>query len=130
MPGAGDAIGGRLGISFLTIGDFQLLTASPLSWVGIAFVAVVATLGPQARNPMSDRNGILGRSVAATESAGAARDGDVEDRIASRESGRSRGAVDGESAGSRRFLGGLALGALVGAAIAGSTIWQRHRRRR
>ena len=48
---AGDAIGGRLGISFLTIGDFQLLTASLLSWVGIAFVAVVATLGPQARNP-------------------------------------------------------------------------------
>ena len=38
--------------------------------------------------------------------------------------------MSGESAGSRRFLGGLALGALVGAAIAGSTIWQRHRRRR
>src|SRR4051794_30599788 len=48
---AGDAIGGRLGITFLTIGDFQLLTASLLAWVGIAFVTVVATLGPQARNP-------------------------------------------------------------------------------
>ena len=48
---AGDAIGGRLGISFLTIGDFQLLTASLMAWVGIAFVTVVATLGPQARNP-------------------------------------------------------------------------------
>ena len=48
---AGDAIGGRLGISFLTIGDFQLLAASLSPWVGIAFVAVAATLGPQARNP-------------------------------------------------------------------------------
>ena len=38
--------------------------------------------------------------------------------------------LDGESASSRRFLGGLALGALVGAAIAGSTIWQRRRRGR
>jgi hypothetical protein len=48
---AGDAIGGRLGITFLSIGDFQLLTASLMAWVGIAFVTVVATLGPQARSP-------------------------------------------------------------------------------
>jgi hypothetical protein len=44
---AGDAIGGRLGIGLLSIGDFQLATASILACVGIAFVAVVATLGPQ-----------------------------------------------------------------------------------
>jgi hypothetical protein len=48
---AGDAIGGRLGITFLSIGDFQLLTASLMAWAGIAFVTVVATLGPQARSP-------------------------------------------------------------------------------
>jgi hypothetical protein len=36
----------------------------------------------------------------------------------------------GESMGSRRFLRGLAIGAMVGAAIAGSTIWNRRRRRK
>ena len=36
--------------------------------------------------------------------------------------------LGGESPGSRRFLRGLALGALVGAAIAGSAIWQRRRK--
>ena len=33
--------------------------------------------------------------------------------------------LGGESPRSRRFLGGLVAGALVGAAIAGSTIWRR-----
>ena len=32
--------------------------------------------------------------------------------------------LGGETPGSRRFLGGLMAGALVGAAIAGSTIWR------
>lgn len=35
--------------------------------------------------------------------------------------------LGGESPGSRRFLRGLALGALVGAAIAGSRIWSKRR---
>jgi hypothetical protein len=35
----------------------------------------------------------------------------------------------GESSDSKRFLRGLALGALVGAAIAGSTIWRRRKGR-
>jgi hypothetical protein len=38
--------------------------------------------------------------------------------------------LGGESADSKRFLRGLAIGALVGAAIAGSTIWRRRRDRR
>jgi hypothetical protein len=38
--------------------------------------------------------------------------------------------LGGESADSKRFLRGLALGALVGAAIAGSTLWQRRRKGR
>lgn len=44
---AGAAIGGRLGIDVLAIGDFGLITASVVAWLGIGFVAIVATLGPQ-----------------------------------------------------------------------------------
>ncbi len=43
---AGDALGDRLGISILAIGDFRLVSASVVAWIGIAFVAVVALLGP------------------------------------------------------------------------------------
>ncbi len=46
---AGAAIGNRLGISLLAIGDFPLIPASVLAWVGIAIVAILATLGPQSR---------------------------------------------------------------------------------
>jgi len=48
---AGDALGGRLGIELLTVGDFQLLTASLGAWVGILLIAVIATLGPQRPKP-------------------------------------------------------------------------------
>ena len=44
---AGDAIGGRLGLDPFVLGEFRLLSASLLAWLGIAVVAVVATLGPQ-----------------------------------------------------------------------------------
>ena len=43
---AGDAIFGRLGIEVATIGDYQLLGASIMAWVGIGLVSVVAVLGP------------------------------------------------------------------------------------
>ena len=43
---AGDAVGGRLGIDPLRIGDFHLVAASLVAWVGIAFVAVISILGP------------------------------------------------------------------------------------
>jgi hypothetical protein len=43
---AGDAIFGRLGIELLTIGDYQVLGASIVAWVGIGLVSVVAVLGP------------------------------------------------------------------------------------
>ena len=46
---AGDALGGRLGINVLTIGDFHLLTASIVAWIGIAISTAVAILGPTAR---------------------------------------------------------------------------------
>jgi hypothetical protein len=44
---AGAAIGGRLGIEILTIGDFGLIPASIVAWLGIGIVAIIATLGPQ-----------------------------------------------------------------------------------
>lgn len=46
---AGDAIAGRLGIDVLTIGDYHLIGASVLAWVGIGLVSVVAVLAPNVR---------------------------------------------------------------------------------
>ena len=46
---AGDAIGGRLGVDLLRVGDFRLLTASVVAWLGIGFVAVASVLGPARR---------------------------------------------------------------------------------
>jgi hypothetical protein len=43
---AGDALGDRLGIDLFSIGDFRLVAASILAWVGIGISAAVATLGP------------------------------------------------------------------------------------
>ena len=44
---AGDAIGGRIGLDLLRIGDFRLVAASLMAWVGIGVVAIVAILGPE-----------------------------------------------------------------------------------
>lgn len=44
---AGAAIGRQLGITFLAIGDFALIPASLVAWLGIGIVAILATLGPQ-----------------------------------------------------------------------------------
>jgi hypothetical protein len=46
---AGDALGARLGIDLLRIGDFRLLSASVVAWAGIGFIAIIATLGPERR---------------------------------------------------------------------------------
>jgi hypothetical membrane protein len=43
---AGDALGDRLGVHVLSIGDFRLLAASLLAWVGIGISSAVAILGP------------------------------------------------------------------------------------
>lgn len=42
---AGQALGARLGDP-VRLGDFSLIWASALAWVGIAIVAVATTLGP------------------------------------------------------------------------------------
>ncbi len=47
---AGDAIGARLGMGILVMGDFHLVTASLVAWLGIALVAVLAILGPSGRS--------------------------------------------------------------------------------
>ena len=43
---AGDALGDRLGVTIVSIGDFRLVAASLLAWVGIGISSAVATLGP------------------------------------------------------------------------------------
>jgi hypothetical protein len=46
---AGDAVGARMGVDLLRIGEFRLVAASALAWVGIGVVTVVAVLGPTRR---------------------------------------------------------------------------------
>jgi hypothetical protein len=46
---AGDALGARLGFDLVRIGDFRLVAASVMAWVGIGVVAIVAILGPERR---------------------------------------------------------------------------------
>jgi hypothetical membrane protein len=43
---AGDALGDRLGINLVSMGDFRLVAASVVAWIGIGISAAVATLGP------------------------------------------------------------------------------------
>ena len=43
---AGDALGDRLGVTLFSIGDFRLVAASVLAWVGIGISTAVAILGP------------------------------------------------------------------------------------
>jgi hypothetical membrane protein len=43
---AGDALGDRMGVTIFSIGDFRLVAASVLAWVGIGISSAVAILGP------------------------------------------------------------------------------------
>jgi hypothetical protein len=43
---AGDALGDRIGLDILTMGDFHILAASIVAWVGIAISSAFAILGP------------------------------------------------------------------------------------
>ena len=43
---AGDALADRLDIDILMIGDFHLLGASIVAWIGIGVATAVAILGP------------------------------------------------------------------------------------
>jgi hypothetical protein len=44
---AGDAVGGRLAIDPLRIGDFHLLSASVVAWLAIGLVAILSLLVPE-----------------------------------------------------------------------------------
>ena len=44
---AGDTVGTRMSIDPLRIGDFHLLSASFVAWLGIGLVAILATLVPE-----------------------------------------------------------------------------------
>jgi hypothetical protein len=46
---AGDALADRLGFDVLMLGEYHLLGASIVAWLGIALVTVMATLGPAGR---------------------------------------------------------------------------------
>lgn len=46
---AGDAIGARLGVDYLRFGDFRMLAASVVSWIGILLTAVAVVIGPSRR---------------------------------------------------------------------------------
>ena len=48
---AGDALGDRLGFTWFSIGDFRLVAASALAWVGIGISTAVALLGPSRGGP-------------------------------------------------------------------------------
>ena len=43
---AGDALGGRMAVDVLRIGDYRPVAASILAWVGIALVTIVSVIGP------------------------------------------------------------------------------------
>jgi uncharacterized membrane protein YdjX (TVP38/TMEM64 family) len=44
---AGDTVGARLGIDPIRVGEFNLLSASLVAWLGIGLVAIVAVLVPE-----------------------------------------------------------------------------------
>lgn len=44
---AGDAVGGRLAIDPMRIGDFHLLMASIVAWLAIGLVAILSVLVPE-----------------------------------------------------------------------------------
>jgi len=46
---AGDTVGARMNIDPLRIGDFHLISASIVAWLGIGLVAILAVLVPERR---------------------------------------------------------------------------------
>jgi hypothetical protein len=43
---AGDAVGGRIGLDLLRLGDFRIVAASVAAWLGIGLIAVISVMGP------------------------------------------------------------------------------------
>jgi hypothetical protein len=51
---AGDALAGRLNVDPIRIGDFHVVAASILAWLGIGFVAIIAVMAPPRRTRSSE----------------------------------------------------------------------------
>jgi hypothetical protein len=70
---AGDTVGARMAIDPLRIGEFHLVSASFVAWLGIGLVAVLAVLVPERRSTTSGErvSTVLKRSAAAPDGAGA-----------------------------------------------------------
>jgi hypothetical protein len=54
---AGDEVGARLGFDLLRIGDFRLVAASLVAWLGIGMVSIMAVLGPTRRPKVGPKVG-------------------------------------------------------------------------
>ena len=50
---AGDTVGARMSIDPLRVGDFHLISASVVAWLGIGLVAILAVLVPE-RKPEAE----------------------------------------------------------------------------
>lgn len=46
---AGDAVGGRMAIDPIRIGEFHLVSASLVAWLAIGLVAILSVLAPEAK---------------------------------------------------------------------------------
>jgi hypothetical protein len=64
---AGDTVGSRMAIDPLRIGEFHLLSASIVAWLGIGLVAVIAVLAPERRDRIPEErvSTVLTRTAAA-----------------------------------------------------------------
>ena len=52
---AGDTVGARMSIDPLRVGDFHLISASVVAWLGIGLVAILAILVPERREAETAR---------------------------------------------------------------------------
>ncbi len=68
---AGDTVGARMAIDPVRVGEFHLLSASFVAWLGIGLVAVIAVLVPERREESGRPrvSTVLQRSTPATVSA-------------------------------------------------------------
>jgi hypothetical protein len=68
---AGDTVGARMAIDPVRVGEFHLLSASFVAWLGIGLVAVIAVLVPERRGDAGRPrvSTVLQRSTPATDSA-------------------------------------------------------------
>ena len=69
---AGDTVGARMAIDPVRVGEFHLLTASFVAWLGIGLVAVLAGLVPERPTPAARPtvSTSVSRSSAASDSEG------------------------------------------------------------